>query len=84
MWWNHMDGSDWWWMTLMMVLLWGLLIWLVVWMVRSSSQTHGDQRSDPEQLLAERFARGEIDETEYRRCLETLRERPPMSHAGRS
>ncbi|WAL64577.1 SHOCT domain-containing protein [Amycolatopsis cynarae] len=30
-------------------------------------------RPTPEQLLAERFARGEIDEQEYRRGLEVLR-----------
>ncbi|MEZ0090911.1 SHOCT domain-containing protein [Streptacidiphilus sp. EB129] len=33
-------------------------------------------RPTPEQLLAERFARGEIDDEEYRQRLETLR-RPP-------
>ncbi|MEV4602134.1 hypothetical protein AB0K15_32670 [Amycolatopsis sp. NPDC049253] len=34
----------------------------------------GDRdRSTPEHLLAERFARGEIDEQTYRRDLETLR-----------
>lgn len=30
----------------------------------------------PEQILAERFARGEMDETEYRRRRDALRERP--------
>ncbi len=30
---------------------------------------------DPERLLAERYARGEIDDDEYRRRLKTLRDR---------
>ncbi|MFG2907794.1 SHOCT domain-containing protein [Kitasatospora sp. NPDC048286] len=33
----------------------------------------GGQRPAPEQLLAERFARGEIDAEEYRHRLDTLR-----------
>ncbi|MFI0716705.1 SHOCT domain-containing protein [Streptomyces inhibens] len=31
----------------------------------------------PEQILAERYARGEIDEEEYQRRLATLRGSPP-------
>ncbi|WP_391858311.1 SHOCT domain-containing protein [Streptomyces silvisoli] len=34
----------------------------------------------PEQLLAERFARGEIDEYEYRRRLATLRDASSPHH----
>ncbi|HYQ63962.1 SHOCT domain-containing protein [Actinophytocola sp.] len=41
----------------------------------------GDQRTPsdtrPQQILAERFARGEIDEQEYRTRLTTLRGNPP-------
>ncbi|MFI9201609.1 SHOCT domain-containing protein [Streptomyces sp. NPDC053048] len=33
--------------------------------------------SSPEQILAERYARGEIDEEEYQRRLATLRGSPP-------
>ncbi len=37
-------------------------------------------RSSPEQMFAERYARGEIDDVEYRQGLATLRaERPPVS-----
>lgn len=35
-------------------------------------------RVDPEQLLAARFARGEIDEGEYSRRLSVLRLGPPL------
>ena len=84
MWWNHMDGGDWWWMTLTMVAFWGLVIWFVVYLVRSTDHTRNDDgRPDPERLLAERFARGEIDEAEYRRALDILHE-GRGSRAGRS
>jgi putative membrane protein len=39
--------------------------------------THGIQ-PDPGQILADRFARGEIDDQEYRLRLEVLRERPTL------
>ena len=35
-------------------------------------------RKDPEELLAARFARGEIDEAEYARRLAVLRYGPPL------
>jgi len=65
-------------MTTMMVLFWGLLIGLLVWAVRSFRST--GQRADatqeatarPDELLAERFARGEINEDEFIRRRELL------------
>ena len=66
-------------MGIVMLLLWGALIALVVWAVRSyhspavpSSSPQAARRSD--EILAERFARGEIDEDEFRRRREALRE----------
>ena len=41
---------------------------------RTTSET--TLRRTPEELLAERFARGEIDEPEYRQRLDTLRQGP--------
>lgn len=57
-------------MSLMMLLFWGGLIVLVVWLVRSSRDDRSaDRLIEPtergEQVLAERFARGEIDEKEF-------------------
>jgi putative membrane protein len=67
-------------MTASMVLFWGLLIAGVIALVRYSYSGSGRPpgRSEsvptrmPEQVLGERFARGEIDEDEYRRRLDTL------------
>jgi putative membrane protein len=71
------DLTGWGWvaMTLGMVAFWGLLIVLVVELVRGRNRPAGGTdaaRPTPERLLAERFARGEIDEDEYRRRLATL------------
>ncbi|MGE5288594.1 MAG: SHOCT domain-containing protein [Micromonosporaceae bacterium] len=68
-------------MTIGMVLFWGAVIAGIVALVRyvgRSSQHSGQQTAAPlspqapERLLAERFARGEIDEEEYRRRLAAL------------
>lgn len=69
MWWS----GDWGWgawlgMAVMMVTFWALLIWLVLTAVRAS-----DGRRDGESILAERFARGDIDEGEYSRRRELIR-----------
>ena len=54
-------------MTLGMIAFWGVLALGIVLLVRSVRGTPGAQAAprSPEQLLAERFARGEIDENEY-------------------
>jgi len=81
MWFDH-DVSGWGYagMAISMVLFWGLVIAGIVVLVRylaRSEQPRGGPPADPapspEQVLAERFARGEIDEEEYHRRLETLR-----------
>ncbi|MGK4584730.1 SHOCT domain-containing protein [Kitasatospora sp. HPMI-4] len=67
-----------------MLLVWALLVLGIVALIRylgRSAQHRPDAwtqappttRPGPEQLLAERFARGEIDADEYRRRLEVLR-----------
>ncbi|MGW1159640.1 SHOCT domain-containing protein [Streptomyces sp. NPDC002513] len=77
-------------MVVIMVSFWALLIAGLLALVLHSHRTHPGQRPDAvpsasggsgwggsrqaEDLLAERFARGEIDEDEYRRRLTVLRE----------
>jgi putative membrane protein len=80
MWW-YGNGMGGWGYALMMVsnvLFWSLIIFGVVAVVRYLAR--GDRaagpRLTPEQLLAERFARGEIDEEEYHQRLTTLRHGP--------
>ena len=77
---NGMSGWGYALMTVSMVLFWALLIAGVVTLVRylgRSTQptltSPPPHRHTPEQVLAERFARGDIDDDEYRRRLDTLR-----------
>jgi putative membrane protein len=82
---HGMNGWGWGLMTVAMVLFWGLLVVGVVFLVRylgRAPHRHPDAwpsgggsvpRSSPEELLGERFARGEIDADEYRRRLDALR-----------
>ena len=83
---NGMSGWGYALMTISMVLFWGALIAAAVALVRYFSGAGQRGRGEttaapmppaaqppaPEQLLAERFARGEIDEDEYRRRLDVL------------
>jgi putative membrane protein len=86
-WGNGMGG---WGMTLMTVsslLFWGMVVAAIVALVRYAgrvgqpgvSAAHGPA---PQQLLAERFARGDIDEDEYTRRLHVLGAPPPGSAPG--
>jgi putative membrane protein len=60
-------------MILNTLLFWGLVIGGIVLLVRylrpAGSARHHPPPPDPYRILAERFARGEIDEEEYRRRL---------------
>lgn len=74
--WDHGWNGGWWgWlvMTMVMVAFWGLLIWGVAWFASSRRDSGpGAAGPSPEQILARRLARGEIDEQEYRRRLGAL------------
>ncbi|WP_405719516.1 SHOCT domain-containing protein [Streptomyces sp. NBC_00046] len=78
--------SGWLFMTMIMVVFWSLLIVGIVAFTHYLTNTHRGRQSGSssgeaawgsrraEDLLAERFARGEIDEEEYKRRLTLLRE----------
>lgn len=85
--WHHGSGPGWWWavMAIMMVAFWGTIVWLVVMAVqrgthhldRGPSAPSGEapklQAPNPEAILHERLARGEIAVDEYRERLAALR-----------
>jgi putative membrane protein len=79
--WNHGGWGlgDWLMMSLFMVAFWGLIIGFVVWLVRGSgndrtplSGGRPTKSASPDNILAERFARGEIEEDEFTRRREML------------
>jgi putative membrane protein len=75
MWWSHGDWSwgAWLVMSASMIAIWTLVIWGIVTVARGSNTSTGERDGDPERVLAERFAAGDIDADEYRQRLETLR-----------
>lgn len=87
MWWTG-GGMPGWGHAIVLVgtgLFWLTIVGVVVaalWLPRRDPRP-GPGR-DPRELLAERFARGEIDEVEYRSRLEVLvastGDRPPVEH----
>ena len=69
--------SDWGWqawlaMSVMMLVVWAAIVWAIIAIARSASGKH--RGSD--EILAERFARGDIDEAEYQRRRELIRGAP--------
>jgi putative membrane protein len=87
--WNWHTGWSWWgWlgMSVSMVIFWGLVIWGIVVLVRylttpERQAPSSDQRStSPDTILAERFARGEIDDREYAHKREMLRSDDSGAH----
>ena len=76
-WWNNgMGWGGWLLMSLTMVAFWALVIVVVLAIFRSdrdSQPLRSPGRRDPEQLLDERFARGEIDVEECRDRQDALR-----------
>ncbi len=79
MWWDHGWGwGDWLGMSMMMLAFWGAVIGFIVWLIRtnSSRQNAPPPPARAEDVLAERFARGEIDEAEYQERLRALRGAP--------
>lgn len=75
-WGNHMNGwgAGWWiLMAFLMVVFWGLVIFGIVWLVRSlAAAPHGHDAGTPMEVLERRLANGEISPAEYRERRETL------------
>ncbi|MCX4781539.1 SHOCT domain-containing protein [Streptomyces sp. NBC_01264] len=82
-WYDHgMGGWGWVAMSFSMVLLVALAVAAAVLLLRSGDRFPGGPMQPPaapsaKQVLAERFARGEIDEEEYEQRLTTLRAHEP-------
>lgn len=86
---NGMGGWGYALMTISIVVFWALVIAGVVMLVRyfarrpmSRPEPPQPPRPSPEQLLAERFARGEIDEDEFHRAMDVLRQHHSSAPGG--
>ncbi len=72
------DGGSWGWGwmlmgMLMMIGFWGLVAWVIVTAVRRPEARSSTR--DAQEILDERFARGELDVDEYRQRSDALRAR---------
>ena len=70
--WNDMGGAGWLLMALMMLIFWGGLAAIIVWLIRQPQRSGGDAKPSATSILEERFARGEIDEEEFHTRRDTL------------
>src|SRR5215207_1311581 len=74
------DAGFWWPFMLVRLLLWGVILSLLVWFaVRAFSRGRGDSRpgatkDSAEEILRERFARGDISAEEHEKSMKALRE----------
>lgn len=69
--WQHMGSFGWFWMVIVGA-FWLAVVGLVLWSVgRFRNETQ--RRSTPDELLAERFARGELSTKEFEDMKEALR-----------
>ena len=83
--WAGHDGGGFWgpWI-LFPLLFWGGIVFLIAWTVtRIFPRGRGDDRSEgprdsAEEILRERFARGEINAEEYEKSMRALRETAPQ------
>lgn len=78
--WDGNGIAGWIAMALMMLLFWGAVVTVVVLLIRgnhgpSGGRPYGHEPDDAERILNERFARGEIDETELTARRTALRHR---------
>jgi putative membrane protein len=68
------DGGGWWVMGVMMMAFWVVLIAVVVWLVVRRPDVPGAPPANrAREILAERYARGEISTEEYHERLDALR-----------
>jgi putative membrane protein len=76
MYYGHDGSVAWWWMFPMMFVFL-VAVAAVVWALLNANRSHLPQSSQsvgPEEVLAHRLARGEIDIDEFRERLEALRQ----------
>ncbi len=49
-----------------MILFWGVVIWLIVWLINQSKNPAGEvEKKDPIDILKVRYAKGEVSKKEF-------------------
>ena len=87
--WNDgMGAGNGWWMAIMMIAVIAAVAWIIVTVLRHGTHQHSHAlapapamnagRATPQEILAERLARGEIEPEEYSKRLAALLTVPPQ------
>lgn len=71
--WEWHSGWAWFWMGALMLVFWGLVAWVAVTFLRQADRPRGGNGRDAQEILDERYAKGEIEDDEYRRRSELIR-----------
>ena len=73
--WDWSTGMGWWmgFGVILMILFWGAVIALIVWVVkRFTGGTDSNRKNDPLDIARERYARGDISKEEFDQIKKTL------------
>lgn len=70
--WEWHSGWAWWWMGVGMLVFWGLVAWVAVTLLRQGGRGESRKGGDAQEILDDRYARGEIGDDEYRRRSELI------------
>ncbi len=79
-WYHGWGWGGWLGMSVTMIIVWGLVLAAILLIFRSDDTERDDAsraKERPGQILAERYARGEIDEAEYQSRMNVLLEARP-------
>lgn len=68
----HMDDVDWWWMSITMVVFWGLIAAVIVSLLRNRDARSPVEDRDPLRVLDRRLADGDIAIEEYRERVDAI------------
>ncbi len=68
---HDVSAWGWWFMIAGMVIFWGLIIAAIIFLARRPTRS---ERSSAEDILADRYARGEIDHDEFERRRALIRQ----------
>ncbi len=69
----HMDDVDWWWMSITMVVFWGLVAAVIVALLRNRDTGAPVDDQDAIRVLDRRLADGDIAIEEYRERVDAIR-----------
>jgi putative membrane protein len=72
MWHDGWGAGSWLAMSFMMLLFWALVISVIIWVARGHTRIAQPAQSQARQILDERYARGEINDDEYKQRRDQL------------